>query len=223
MFSILRPTLVYRDISADVVEHDEDHDAEEWSYPDKTVYKGSLDTTYNKYGLDVYWLYDDSLKRIGLAEHDAECNSEFRTLWFRDNVYSTLLHEDGWKCTNATLFSNLTAEAYQDMIDKDKSNILLKCHGMVVIPEYVISGIPDAYQCETCGTRSFSLDEKCISMKKIKISDNPIFIDDSYVIYTPPSESNVWSSLGLRTASCEQTSQEPLQLPPVQTAEEPQT
>jgi hypothetical protein len=179
MYSILRPELVYTNVSADILEHDEDYDASEWSYSGKQVYRGAIDRSYTKWNLDVYWLYDDSLQRVGLAEHDMDDPSIFEALWFRDTPFGTLLQEE-WTA-GETLYSMMTPEAYQDA---SVGNVLLKLHGRLVTPDYVINGIPEAWECTECGTRSFSRFE-CKSVKKIEVSSNPFFVDSSLVIYTP--------------------------------------
>ena len=193
MYSILRPTLLYTDISPDIAEHDEDHDASEWAY-EKTGFRGALDGSYKNEGLDVYWLYDEELNRIGLAEHESDDHSIFKTLWFRESPFGTLFQED-WK-TKESIFSMMTSEAYQDCIDSD---ILLKASNRVITPEYILKGFPDIYEC-ACG-KSFS--PMCSAVKKKVVITNPLFIDDSYIIYEPPKDSVVWSKLGLqRDASC---------------------
>lgn len=193
MFSILRPSLIYTDISPEITEHDEDHDAEEWSYSEKMVLRGALDTSYREHSLDVYWLYDDSLQRVGLAEHDSDDHSIFKTLWFYDTPYGTLLQEPDWKTTNTTLWSKLTPEAYQDMMDEEFEIVIGNCKGRVVIPSYIKTGFPDFYVCESCKS------SKCNSEKqKIVLSNSPIFIDESYIIYTPPASSTVWQRLALQ-------------------------
>lgn len=179
MYSILRPDLVYTNVSADILEHDEDYDASEWSYSGKQVYRGAVDRSYTKWNLDVYWLYDDSLQRTGLAEHDMDDPSIFEVLWFRDTPFGTLLQED-WTA-GETLYSLMTPEAYQDA---SVGNVMLKLHGRLVTPDYVIHGIPEAWECTECGTRSFSQFE-CKSVKKIEVSSNPFFVDESLIIYTP--------------------------------------
>ena len=188
MYSILRPTLLYTDISPDIAEHDEDHDASEWAY-DRTVFRGALDASYKTDGLDVYWLYDDNLNRIGLAEHETDDHSVFKTLWFRDSPFGTLFQEDWTK--KESLFTLLSPEAYQDSIDSD---ILLLAHHRLVLPDYLIKGFPSVYEC-SCGT-SFS--PMCSAVKKTIVLSNPIFIDDSYIMYQPPSDSKVWSIPGLQ-------------------------
>ena len=67
MLSTLRKNLIYNNISSDIVEHDLDVDADQWSYDGRDVYRGSVDPDYLSKGLNVYWLYDDNLKRIGLV------------------------------------------------------------------------------------------------------------------------------------------------------------
>ena len=216
MFSILKPSLLYTDISPDITEHDEDHDAEEWSYSDRMIFRGALDTSYKKDGLDVYWLYNDDLTRVGLAEHEMDNHSVFRTLWFRDTPYGTLLQEDGWK-ENGTLWSKMSEQAYQDC--NEHNDFLLRGLGRLVIPEYVMTGLPDVYIC-SCGT-SFSPRAGCTSVKKKVEITSPIFIDNSCIVYVPPINSTIWSKLGLEQQrdACDlqqelpQSEQSPLQEP----------
>jgi hypothetical protein len=188
MFSILRPSLLYTDISPDIAEHDEDHDAAEWAYSDRTVFRGALDVSYKNEGLDVYWLYDDDLNRVGLAEHESDDHSVFKTLWFRDSPFGTLLQED-WKA-GESIFTMLSSEAYQDCVDSD---ILLKGSHRIITPKYITNGLPEIYEC-SCG-KSFS--PMCSAVKKVVEITYPLFIDDSFIMYQPPPDSKVWSRLGL--------------------------
>jgi hypothetical protein len=190
MFSVLNPTHIYRDLSPDVLEHDEDIDAEEWVYSDKTVYRGTPDPKYTE--LNVYSLYDENITRIGIAEHNRDDPSVFQALWFHDNPFATLLQEPGWKQTGKTLWSILSPEAYHDLLDSDFKDVLLKCSERVVKPSYISDGFPVVYKCEECGL--FSLKAECHTMKKV-IRDSFLFIDDSYILYEPPSDSKVWSML----------------------------
>ena len=105
MFSILRKGLLYKNVSPDIVEHDIDIDADQWSYNDKDVYRGSLDPEYISQNLNVYWLYDDDSKRVGLAEHESEHPEEFKALWFYDNPFATLFQDPSWKSNEKTLWS----------------------------------------------------------------------------------------------------------------------
>lgn len=196
MFSGLRKDLLYTDISTDIMEHDEDIDAEEWSYNDKSVFKGVIDPRYTEKGLDVYWLYDENLNRVGLAEHETEDHAKFNVLWFHENEFGTLLQED-WE-SDGTLWNKLTQEAYQDLLEDDFNTILLKGIGHFVTPEYIIHGLPEYYECE-CGFRSFSSSEHHIMKKSCITLSSPIyFIDKSYSLFQVPSNSIVWSRLGLQ-------------------------
>jgi len=206
MYSILRPSLLYTDISPDIAEHDEDHDAAEWAYSDRTVFRGALDGSYKTDGLDVYWLYDDDLNRIGLAEHESEDHSRFKTLWFRDSAFGTLLQED-WKA-GESIFTLLTPEAYQDVIDSD---ILLKGSHRIITPKYITDGLPELYEC-TCG-KSFS--PMCSAVKKVVNITDPLFIDDSFIMYKPPVDSKIWSRLGLQRDACVQEQEVPQQQTPL--------
>lgn len=187
MFSKLRSSLIYKDISTDISEHDEDYDASEWSYSGKQVFRGALDSSYREHNVDVYWLYDESLTRVGLAEHDSDDHSIFKVLWYYDTPFGTLLQEDGWKKTDKTLWSLMTNEAYQDASQDD---IFLKCAGKLITPEYIMNGLPEIYECEECKNKSFSL--TCSSMKKKKIELNsPYFIDSSFILYERPLNSKL--------------------------------
>jgi len=204
MYSILKPTLLYTDISTDIAENDEDHDASEWSYSDKIVFRGALDTTYKSHGLDIYWLYDDNLARIGLAEHISDNHAVFQTLWFRDTPFGTLFQED-WK-KGESVFNMLSSEAYQDCIDSD---ILLKGHNRFVLPRYLTEGFPSVYECH-CG---LSFLPTCSAVKKTVIITNPLFIDESFVLYYPPEDSKVFKRVRQYDA-CDQEqpgSQSPLE------------
>jgi hypothetical protein len=218
MYSILRPSLIYKDISRDITENDEDYDADEWTYSDKTVFRGGLDTSYAKYGLDVYSLYDDELNRIGLAEHESDNHATFRALWFRDTPFGTLFQED-WTAGDS-VFNLLSPEAYQDCSD---TNILLKAHNRLVTMKYLTDGLPSIYECH-CGKSFLPM---CSAVKKTVVITNPIFVDDLFVMYQPPSESRVWIRLEqLHVASGQvQAPQEqtplPEHLPPVEPPVEP--
>jgi len=59
----------------------------------------------------------------------------------------------------------------------------------------MLDGMPSYYyECSDCRKRTFSATNGCSSLKKIYFSvGTPIlFLDDSYVIYTPPSDSKIW-------------------------------
>lgn len=183
MLSILRKGLVYNDISSDIVEHDLDVDADQWSYDDKDVYRGSIDPEYISHGLNVYWLYDDNLKRVGLAEHESKEPEVFKTLWFHDNPFATLYQDPSWKSTGSTIWSKLSNEAYQDYLEGvniEKS--LLNSGILCMTPKRLVSP-PTIYSCETCGEKSFSRD--CDHAVEVDFSGFSIlFLDEDYVLYS---------------------------------------
>lgn len=187
MFSILRKGLVYKDISPDILEHDEDLDADQWTYDDKDVYRGSFDPRYTKDNLNVYWLYDDNLNRVGLAEHDADRSEEFNVLWFKENPFATLYQDDSWKTKNTTLWSMMSNEAYQDCLEDDFTTIFDKCLSSkyrLVTPEFLIEP-PTVYECSKCGKKSLKKLKNCIEVVETPYfnSSNVLFVDESFVVY----------------------------------------
>lgn len=194
MFSQLRKNLLYTDISSDIVEHDEDMDGDLWDYDGTEVYRGSFDPKYTKNDLQVYWLYDDNSKRIGLAEHDINNPEVFKALWFRDTAFGTLFQEDGWSSKNSTLWSMLSNEAYQDCLEDDFKSVqewALQSGKLLVTPTMLLSPIK-LYYCEVCGKKSLSNPSVCKNMKEtvLDISQFSIlFLDDSFVLYSCPENS----------------------------------
>jgi hypothetical protein len=189
MFSSLRPSLVYT-VNRDIADHDENVDATEWSYDGLTVWKGSLDVTFREHNIDVFWLYNDTSECIGLAEHESEDHSIFKTLLYRDNAFSTLFQEE-WTA-NGTLWSKITSQAYQDLVELPIEEVALRSN--ILTPNLVISR-PDVYVCK-CGKRSFKPECKEIKKEPFGPIVNPIFVDD-YVVYTPPANSACFKLLGV--------------------------
>lgn len=189
MFSSLRKGLVYTNISSDIVEHDLDVDADQWTYDGKDVFRGSLDSEFLINKLNVYWLYDDNSKRVGLAEHDIDEPEIFKALWFRDNQYSTLYQDDMWISTEATLWSKLSNEAYQDCLENDfitVSDLALNSGTLLITPDILIKS-PELYTCEKCGKKSLMKSNVCstASASSLDFSQFSIlFLDDNFVIYS---------------------------------------
>lgn len=193
MYSILKPDYVYRDISEDIADHDDDYDAEEWNYNGRDVYRGSLDRSFE---WNVYWLYDD-VKRVGLAEHDPENPEIFHALWFRDNAFSTLFQED-WKTKDATIWSILSNEAYQDCLEDDFKTVIdrtLDTNIRIVTPS-MIQNMPEIHECTKCGKKSILSLNGCSEIKRPYIADcSVLFVDESFIMYTAPPDSRVWSKV----------------------------
>jgi hypothetical protein len=194
MFSLLRKGLVYTNISPDIIEHDLDNDADQWSYDGKDVYRGSLDSDYIAHKLNVYWLYDDDSKRVGLAEHDIDEPEVFKALWFRENPYATMYQDDTWKSTQTTLWSKLSNEAYQDCLENDfasVSDLAINSGTLLITPDLLINS-PVVYSCEKCGKKSLMKSNVCSTASVSSLEFNQfsiLFLDDNFVLYeksTPP-------------------------------------
>jgi len=212
MQSARRKDLVYNDVSTSVLEHDEDFDAEQLRIGDKFVYKGTIDPQYTEHGLDVQWLYDDSSDRVGLIEYETVDRTVYSVLWYYDNPFGTFLQEPGWICTEKTVWSLLKNEAYQDCLEDDFGSFIEMTLGSstrVIFPN-MLSNLQDHYyECSKCEKRTLSATSSCSSLKKVLFSNSSIlFLDDSYVIYTPPADS-VITRLLPRGDAPEQQAQEP--------------
>lgn len=217
MFSILKPSFVYRDFSVEIADHDDDYDAEEWNYNGREVFRGSLDPNYKEW--NVYWLYDENLIRIGLAEHDSENPEIFHALWFEDNPFGTLFQESNWKKKDVTLWSILSSEAYQDCLDDDFKTVFdksLNSNIRLMTPDMILN-LPTIYHCQKCNQKSL----KPLNCSEVKLFDflfydfSILFLDDSFILYEAPNDSKVWSYLNIKRPCdvYEQDQQEQSSLP----------
>jgi len=218
MLSQLRKDLLYADTRRDIVEHDEDIDADLILLEGREVYQGAIDPRYTNQRLDVHWLYDDSLKRVGLIEYESYDRSVSKCLWFYDNPYATLLQEPGWTTSTRTIWSRMSNEAYQDCLDTDFENLVemsLKGDTRLILPHMLASPILEIFECESCGKRTLSAPSSCSSVKKIEFSGKfCVFLDDSFVICHPPPDSCIWSTLHLRHDDDDQKQQQAQELQP---------
>jgi hypothetical protein len=188
MFSILRNGLIYKDINSDIVEHDEDIDAVQWTYEGKDVYRGRMDPRYVEKELEVYWLYDDNINKVGLVEYETFDKTLFEVLWFKNNEFATLLQNDSWVSKEKTLWSIIPYEAYLDCLEDDFSTVFDRCLSSkyrLVKPSMIMSP-PIVYSCSNCGKQSIkplSCNEKYV--KKNNYFNHPsfLFIDDSFILY----------------------------------------
>jgi hypothetical protein len=91
----------------------------------------------------------------------------------------------------------LTSEAYQDYLDLSVKDVVLASNGRIITPDMLLA-MPEVFYCTTCDKKSFEPFE-CTNVKKKPFGPilNPLFMDDSYVIYEPPPDSSVWSILQL--------------------------
>jgi len=184
MFSLLRKGLVYTDISPDIVEHDEDIDADQWEYDGRDVYRGRSDPKYTD--LNVYWLYDDNLNRVGLAEHEVDEPQIYKALWFYENPFATLYQDSSWETKNKTLWSMLSNEAYQDCLEDDFKTIFDRCLSSkyrLVTPSMLMNS-PTIYECKKCGKQSLTKFSCSDLIEKSYLDfENLLFVDDSFVLY----------------------------------------
>lgn len=186
MFSTIRKGLVYTDIDPNIVEHDEDLDANEWSYNGRDVYRGQADPRYHKYLLNVYWLYDDDIQKVGLVEYDSQDESIFSVLWFKDNEYATLFQDDRWIRKDKTLWSIMPYEAYLDCLEDDFRSLFDRCLSSkyrLVTPKFLINP-PTIYHCTTCNKLSLQpLSCKTVQKKNYFEFNSFLFVDDSFILY----------------------------------------
>jgi len=199
MFSLLRRGLVYKDVDRNIVEHDEDIDGYEWSYAGRDVYKGRIDPRYEKYDLDVYWLYDDNINKVGLVEYEKENHEQFRVLWFLDNPFATLLHDERWISLNKTVWSFMPYESYLDCLEDDFSTVFDRCLSSkyrLVTPSMLMKP-PILYECTNCKKQSIKplkCHEKYVNKKNYFQYESLLFVDDSFIVYEltvqPPSASS---------------------------------
>lgn len=197
MQSVRRPELVYSDISTSVLDHDDEYDSDLIYIGNDKVYKGAIDPRYTEYGLDVQWLYDEKSERVGLVEQETLNRDVYEVLWYYSNPYATFFQERGWKTTGKTIFSHLSNEAYVDCLEDEFQHLVELSLGgsMRIITPSMIPNIPmHYYECSDCGKRTLSATHSCKSLKKIdfSVSSSILFLDDSYVIYTPPDDSKIW-------------------------------
>lgn len=203
MLSRLRKGLLYTDTDPDVLDHDDDLDAEMYTYEKRQVYRGRYDPRYTKEDLDVHWLYDENAKRVGLVEYESADFSVFSVLWYYDNPYATLFQNPEWKSQNKTLWSMLSNEAYQDCLEDDFKHVIEKSLGSpyhLVFPSNVNRPY-EYYECTKCGKKTLSMEDNCSTLKKVSPSSYSIlFLDDSFILYSPPEN---WFTKQAQHDACE--------------------
>jgi hypothetical protein len=179
-------------VDESIATFDLDTDVEEYNYDGRTVYRGNLDPEYSKDGLQVYWLYDEDNKRIGLAEHTGSLH---KCLWYRDNVFSTLLQED-WTAYDETVWNIMTDTAYNDCMKRGWSTVEhLKTRTQalkLVTPDDIAKNQQRQEFCSRC--LSTKIHPGCIVLagkKQLTLFDT-LFVDNDGTIYIPPGDSIVY-------------------------------
>jgi len=178
---------------------DLDTDVEEYNYDGRTVYRGNLDPEYSKDGVQVYWLYDEENKRVGLAEHT---NSGHKCLWYRNNVFSTLLQED-WTVYDETVWNIMSDTAYNECMNRGWTkveNLKTKTQALKLVTPYDIAAVGNGKKskspefCARC--LSTKIKAGCAvpgdeTRKKLTLFDT-LFVDEDGTIYIPPGDSVVY-------------------------------
>ena len=221
MFSRLHPEFLYTNISSDITENDLDVVADTWMMDGQEVYRGSRDPSYDH--ADVYWLYNDSLERVGCAEHSLADHADMRVLWFHDSEFGTLLQEPGWT-EEDELWSKLPRHVFDRYVNEEwttPERFLEHClcgPVRIVTPSMLVLR-PIIYTCTECGRKSLRQLPGCKSV--LQYLDFPdkekiFFVDFDFKLHHPPVDSSVWSRLQQHDDG---SSQEPVEQP----VEQPQS
>jgi hypothetical protein len=173
MQSSLNPSVVY-EFNQTVPPHDFDVESDAWVYDGKEVFRGTRDPSFQH--ADVYWLYDETIKRIGLAEHEIEDHSIFHVLWYYECPFATFFQEDGWHETGETVWSMFTSRAYEYCMEygitsvEDLRKFCMRGSYRIITPECLTKQLQDYPD-----------------RSKILVADNDC------VLYTPPENSKIWT------------------------------
>ena len=200
MYSILKPTFLYTDISPDITETDIDVVSDVWTMDGREVYRGARDPRYTH--ANVYWLYDEDLQRVGCSEHTLENPGDLRLLWFQESPFGTLLQEEGWT-TNGELWSRSPTKPFERFINEGWTNaesFLEQClYGptRIVTPQMVVKP-PRMYHCSHCGKKSMRWSPYC-AMTETELDfpevEKVLFVDEDMVLHVPPPGSSVFTRL----------------------------
>lgn len=196
MFSRLVPSFVYTDVSPDVVETDLDVMSDLWTMDGRDVYRGVRDPRYTH--ANVYWLYDESMERVGCAEHNLRDHADVRLLWFQDDEFGTLLQEDGWT-TDGDLWSKAPRQTFERAVNEGWTTpesflrACLKGPSRVVTTDMIITK-PTAPYCAACNAYDHGTERVPIVYPD---SEKIVFVDCDMIVHVPPPQSSVWSRLGV--------------------------
>jgi len=193
-------------VDESIADFDLNTDIEEYNYDSKVVYRGNMDPEYSKDGLKVYWLYDDDNKRVGLVEH---AGNEHTCLWYRNNVFSTLLQED-WSVYDETIWQLLSETAYDDCMRRGYTVNDLKAHTQalrIVTPsDLAHKTLHPVKACLQCHTLESKKHPGCIfppdnEKDSLTLFDTLFVDEDDGTIYIPPGDSVVYATFLRRGAA----------------------
>lgn len=200
MFSRLHPEFLYMNISSDITENDLDVVADTWMMDGQEVYRGTRDPSYDH--ADVYWLYNDSLERVGCAEHSLKDHADMRVLWFHDSEFGTLLQEPEWT-EDDELWSKLPRHVFDRYVNEEwttPERFLEHClcgPVRIVTPSMLVIH-PIVYTCTECGRKSLRQTAGCKMVAQyldFPDKEKTFFVDFDFKLHHPPVNSTVWSRL----------------------------
>lgn len=227
MESQLLSGFIYRDTARDITENDLDVVSDLWTIDGREVYRGSRDPRYTH--ANVYWLYSETLERVGLCEHSLTDQADFRTLWFQDTDFGTYLQEEGWEQSD-DIWTRLPRHAFDRFINEGWTTpdaFLEQClHGHVrVFTPAMIEKLPTVYTCSKCGKKSLRPSPGCsMTQAPLDFPDTQcvFFVDSDMIMYRPPASSRVWDLLTPRQQpSHDDDSQQQAQEKELQEAQSP--
>jgi hypothetical protein len=201
MQSKLDPRIIYEDIGGGITETDINVVSDLWEMDGREVYRGSRDPRYTH--ANVYWLYEETLERVGLAEHSLEDHAVFHLLWFNFSEFGTFLQED-WKSFD-DIWSILPRRVFDRCIEKEWTTpnpFLDQCLSgptRIITPK-MLRSLPTVYTCTVCNQKSINPIPGCKT--ETSALDFPdvkrlVFVDDDMIVHVPPPNSSVWSLLGI--------------------------
>ena len=186
-------------VDESIADFDVNTDIEEYNYDGRTVFRGNMDPEYSKDGLKVYWLYDDNNRRVGVVEHTDD--GAHKCLWYRNNVFSTLLQED-WSVYDETIWQLLNETAYDDCMRRGCTVNDLKAHTQalrIVTPTDIARNTSLVKACIRCHGFETKKHTGCVFSPEDE-KDNftlfdTLFVDeDDGTIYIPPGDSQVYAT-----------------------------
>lgn len=217
MLSAIDRKVVYP-VSTDITEHDIDVVSDLWTMDGREVYRGRRDPTYTH--ANVYWLYDEDLDRVGLAEHDLVDHADVHLRWYYESPFATLLQEKGWEVGDSiwtvlpeSVFEQFTAEGWTT--PRKVLERCLKSSVRVFSPDMILTP-PTMYSCEKCAWASLEpLHAGCTESHLDVVNLSKVFfVDESLTLHTPPTGSKVFTWLQPQPpASVRASLPEPQQLP----------
>lgn len=195
MFSRLAPSFVYTDVSPDVVETDLDIMSDMWTMDGRDVYRGARDPRYTH--ANVYWLYDESMERVGCSEHSTRDHAKFQLLWFRDDEFGTLLQEDGWT-TDGDIWSKTPRQTFERAVNEGwttPQTFAAKCltgTSRIMTTDMIVTPQKFPY-CSTCNAYDHGSERVSVAFPQ---KEKVVFLDCDMIVHVPPPQSSIWSRLG---------------------------